>query len=202
MERMVRAFAGLARLVTWLAAVVLAGCASSPTYNYKAEPDPRSSEFAIGPLDVLSVQVWKNRELSADAVTVRPDGVVTLPLIGDVKAGGRTPSELQKEITKRLAQFLREEELVVSVGVVSVNSYHFTVMGAVEHAGYFTAKNYVTAMEALALAGGPSRFAGNSLYIVRGAPPRRIPIDIKRASSGDHANENIVVLVGDLLVVQ
>src|SRR5690606_15615359 len=98
--------------------------------------------------------------------------------------------------------FIRAEELVVSVAVTQVNSYHFTVMGAVERGGYFTSRQYVTALEALALAGGPNRFAGNTLYILRGKPQRKIPIDIKRATSGKYDNENLVVLAGDVLVMQ
>jgi len=181
--------------------VLVAGCgASAPAYNYKVEPDPRGTEFTIGPLDQLSVKVWKNLELSAE-VTVRPDGVITLPLIGDVKAGGRTPTEVQKEIAKRLSDFVRDEEVVLSVGVTSVNSYNFTVLGAVEHSGYFTAKSYVTTVEAIAMAGGPNRFAGNTVYIIRGKPARRIPIDLRRATSSEYAAENLVVLRGDLLVV-
>lgn len=178
----------------------VAGCASVPYYDYKVEPDPRKSEFVIGPLDQLSVVVWKNRELSTD-VTVRPDGVITLPLIGDVKAAGRTPSVLQKEITKRYSDYVRDEEMVLSVGVLAVNSYQFTVIGSVEHAGLMTSRTYLTVIEALAMAGGPNRFAGSVLYVVRDNPPRRIPIDIKRASSGEYPEENLVVLRGDLIVV-
>jgi polysaccharide biosynthesis/export protein len=173
---------------------------AAPDYDYRKEPDPRGQEFQIGPLDQLSVVVWKNRELSGD-VTVRPDGVITLPLIGDVKAAGKTPTELQKDIAKRLSDYMRAEELVVSVGVTMVNSYHFTVMGAVEHAGYYTSKAYVTTVEAVAMAGGPNRFAGNEVVIVRGSPARRIPIDLRRATSSEHANENLVVMRGDVLVV-
>ena len=174
--------------------------ASSPPYNYKVEPDPRNSEFQIGPLDQLAVVVWRNRDLSAE-VTVRPDGIVTLPLIGDLRAAGHTPTELQKEIAKRLAEFVRDEELVVSVGVTTVNSYQFTVMGAVERAGLYSASRYVTALEAVAMAGGPNRFAGNELYILRGKPPRRIPIDLRRATSSEHADENLVLLRGDVVIV-
>jgi polysaccharide biosynthesis/export protein len=188
-------------LAVFVLLFALAACRpAAPDYDYKKEPDPRGQEFQIGPLDQLAVVVWKNRELSGD-VTVRPDGVITLPLIGDVKAAGKTPSELQKDIAKRLSDYMRAEELVVSVGVTMVNSYHFTVMGAVEHAGYYTAKSYVTTVEAVAMAGGPNRFAGNEVVIVRGSPARRIPIDLRRATSSEHANENLVVMRGDVLVV-
>lgn len=189
------------RVLLSLALAACTGCSSSvPPYDYKVEPDPRGSEFVIGPLDQLAVRVWKNQDLSAE-VTVRPDGIITLPLIGDVRAAGRTPSDLQKEVAKRLSDFIRDEETLVSVGITAVNSYTFTVIGSVEHAGYYPAKTYVTVVEAIAMAGGPNRFAGSWAYIVRGKPARRIPIDLTRATSSEHADENLVVLRGDLIVV-
>lgn len=178
----------------------IVSCRGTPTYDYKKEPDPRTSEFQVGPLDQLSIVVWKNRDLSVD-VTVRPDGIVTLPLIGDVKAGGRTPSQIQKEISKRYADFVRGEESVISVGVSQVNSYYFTISGHVERPGLYPSKSYVTAAEAVAMAGGPNRYAGDSVYVVRGTPVRRIPIDLRRATSGEHPEENIVILRGDVIFV-
>lgn len=176
------------------------GCGGSFNYDYKREPDPRRSEYVIGALDHLSIVVWKNQELSGE-VHVRPDGIINLPLIGAVNAAGRTPTDLQGEIARRYGEFLRAEEIVVSVGIVAVNSYSFSVTGNVEHAGVFTSRSYLTAVDALAMAGGPNRFAGDVLYIVRGPPSRRIPIDLRRATSGDHPEENLVVLRGDILVV-
>jgi len=184
----------------FVACLALVACSSSAPYNYKVEPDPRALEFVIGPLDQLAVRVWKNPDLSAE-VNVRPDGIITLPLIGNVRAAGRTPTELQKDIAKRLSDFVRDEEVVVSVGLVTVNSYTFTVIGSVEHAGYHSAKAYVTVVEAIAMAGGPNRFAGSWAYIVRGKPARRIPIDLSRATSSEHAEENLVVMRGDLILV-
>lgn len=179
---------------------ISAACGSTVAYDYRKEPDPRTKEYEIGPLDQLKVVVWKNNELSAE-VTVRPDGIVTLPLIGDVRAAGRTPSQIQRDIAKRYSEYVRIEEAVVSVGVTQVNSYNFTISGNVEKAGVYNQRSYVTALEAIALAGGPNKYAGNSAYIVRGSPPRKIPLDLKRASSGEHPEENVVVLRGDLIVV-
>ncbi len=176
------------------------GCASTPAYDYRKEPDPRAKEYEVGPLDQLKVVVWKNAELSAEVV-VRPDGVITLPLIGDVRASGRTPTQIQKEISQRYANFIRVEESVVSVGVLQVNSLSFTISGQVEKAGVFAVKSYVTVLEAIAMAGGTNKYAGSSAYIVRGTPSRKIPLDLKQASSGEHPEQNIVVLRGDLIVV-
>jgi len=192
--------ASLLALVVVLLGAASTGCGSTPAFDYAKEPDPRKSEYEIGPLDQLKVVVWNHPELSAD-VAVRPDGIVTLPLIGDVKAAGSPPSHMQKELLKRYAAFVRIEETAVSVGVSQVNSYTFTISGNVEKAGVYSQRSYVTALEAIAMAGGPNKYAGSSAYIVRGVPQRKVPIDLKRASSGDHPEENVAVLRGDLIVV-
>ncbi len=187
-------------LASLVSAVLLGACGASSSYDYKSEPDPRRTEFQVNPLDALSIVVWRNKDLSAE-VTVRPDGIVTLPLVGDVQAAGRTPSDIQKEVAKRFSEYVKDEQVVVSVAVTEVKSYYFTVSGNVEKAGYYTSKNYVTAVEAIAMAGGPNKYAGDSIYIVRGTPPRRIPIDLSRATSGANPEQNVVVLRGDVLVV-
>lgn len=176
-------------------------CAATvPSYDYAKEPDPRKAEYELGPLDQIKVTVWKNPDLSTE-VTVRPDGIITLPLIGDVKASGRTPTALQKEVTKRYGEFIRLDS-TVNVGVAQVNSYSFTVSGNVEKAGVYKERNYVTVLEAIALAGGANKYAGNTAYINRMHPPRKVPIDLKRASAGEIPEENVVVLRGDIIVVQ
>jgi len=184
------------------ATALAAACGATPTYNYKGEADPRGTEFRVGPLDHLSVVVWKNKDLSADVV-VRPDGVITLPLIGDVRAAERTPSEIQKDLAHRYLEFLKNEEVVVSVAIAQVNSYYFTVSGNVEHAGLYTSKAYVSTVEAVAMAGGPNKYAGDGIYIVRGQPgtPRKIPIDLPAATSGEHPEQNLTVVRGDVIVV-
>jgi polysaccharide export outer membrane protein len=193
-------FRSLVASLAMLLLVLSAACGSTVSYDYAKEPDPRKKEYEIGPLDQIKVVVWNHPELSGD-VTVRPDGVVTLPLIGDVRAAGQTPSQMQREISKKLAAFVRLEESNVSVGVSQVNSYTFTVSGNVEKAGVYSQRSYVTVLEAIALAGGPNKYAGNEAYIVRGTPQRKIPIDMKRAASGESPAENLVVLRGDLIVV-
>jgi polysaccharide export outer membrane protein len=196
----VRESAALCAAAVAAVATLAAGCHSTPKYDYKSEPDPRASEFKIGPLDSLSVVVWKNKDLSADVV-VRPDGIITLPLIGDVRATGRTPTEIQKEVAQRYLEFVRNEEVVVSVAIADVNSYYFTVSGNVEHSGLYTSKSYVSAVEAVAMAGGPNKYAADSIFIVRGHPSRRIPIDLSSATSGEHPEQNLTVVRGDVIVV-
>lgn len=181
--------------------VASSGCGATG-YDYSKEPDPRKREFVLGASDVVKINVWKNSELSTEA-RVRPDGTITMPLIGDIPATGRTPSQLQKEITQKLSSYVREGA-VVSVAVAEVNSYRFTVGGNVEHGGIFTAKYYVTVSEAVAMAGGLNKFANpHRLVIVRneGQGVRRIPVDFERVASGEHPEENLPLVAGDSLFV-
>jgi polysaccharide export outer membrane protein len=190
-------------IVGLLASTVIVGCGPA-YYDYSKEPDPRKGEFVLGVNDALHVNVWKNAELSVDA-RVRPDGTITMPLVGDIKAAGRTPSSLKSEITKRLQSFVRDEGAIVSIAVTEVNSYRFTVAGQVEHAGLLTAKYYVTASEAIAMAGGLNRFANpHKLTLVRNDARglRRIPIDYERIASGLHPEEDVVLLAGDTLYAE
>ena len=188
-------------LLTTLAVVLFSTGCGSINYDYSKEPDPRNHEFVIGASDSLKITVWKNADLSTDS-KVRPDGTITMPLIGDVHAAGRTPGELKAEISKKLSNFVKSDEATVTIAVTEVNSYRFTVSGNVEHGGIFTSRYYVTAAEAIALAGGLNKFADpRKLVIVRRDDKglRRVPIDYNRISSGEHPEENLVLISGDNL---
>src|SRR5882757_8119055 len=107
-------------------------------YNYAAEPDPRKKEYVLGPSDVLHVNVWRNPELSGDA-TVRPDGTISVPLVGDLSAAGRTPSQIRADIAQRMTAFIKDDAAIVTVAVNTIASYRFVVSGNVEHPGAFAA---------------------------------------------------------------
>jgi polysaccharide biosynthesis/export protein len=183
---------------------LVAACGPATNYDYSKEPDPRKHDFVIGPADALKITVWKNPDLSTEA-RVRPDGTITMPLIGDVHAANRTPQDLKAEITRKLASYIRDEAAVVSIAVTEVNSYRFTISGNVERAGVFSAKYYVTVGEALAMAGGPNKFSNGRIVIVRTDPQtgmRRIPLEFDRINSSEHPEENLVLLSGDSVFVQ
>jgi polysaccharide biosynthesis/export protein len=170
---------------------------ASALYAEAARNDPRTRPFVIGVSDVVRVTVWKDPNLSTDA-PVRPDGTITLPLVGEVVASGRSAVDLQQQIGERLAAVAKDP--VVTVAVVEINSYRFTVTGNVEHPGMFTPRYYVTVSEAIALASGPNRYASvGDIVIVRGA--RRIPIDYDAILSGKAPEQDIVVLAGDAVRV-
>lgn len=177
-------------------------------HDHSKEPDPRGSGYKLGPSDEVRIDVWRNPTLST-ATVVRPDGVITMPLVGDLQAVGRTTRELKEEIVKKLGDYIKDESIVVTVAVTKVNSYHFTVTGEVTHPGLFSASRYVTVSEAVAMAGGPTRFAELERVVVirrrstkkRGPPVRRIPINYEAIAKGLHPEENIVLLPGDVVHV-
>ena len=180
------------------------GCgAQIPDYDYSQEPDPRTREFVLGISDGIRIHVWDNPSLSTEA-TVRPDGTVTLPLVGDLTAAGNTPSELREMILERLADYVRVENSSVTVAVTSVNSYRFMVSGEVSRPGIHTAEHYVTVAEAIAMAGGFTRFASKDDIVLQRrdqetAEVRRIPIAYRAIASGEHPEMNLVLLPGDSL---
>ena len=183
----------------------LTACASARyDYDYAKEPDPRQSEYVIGVADSLSIRVWKNPELSAE-VTVRPDGTITVPLIGDLHADGLTPSQLKTVLVRQLAKYVRDESAVVTIAVTGVNSYSFTVIGNVTTPGVFTSRKYVTVLEAMQLAGGPNRFASPKetrlLRRNRGGELRTIPINYSAIIDGTQPQANLVLLPGDQIYV-
>jgi polysaccharide export outer membrane protein len=192
------------RFVPWTFLLVLGGaCATQSSYDYGREPDPRAVEFPIGPGDRLQINVWRDQELTTDA-RVRPDGAITVPLVGDVRAAGRTSSQIRDEIQQKLTAFMKSETAKVTVIVAEVRSYYFTVSGNVERPGLYRATSYVTVLEAIAMAGEPNRYADSDrLTLLRRASNgvKRIPIDYEIMRKGLRMEQNIVVLAGDNIVV-
>jgi polysaccharide export outer membrane protein len=168
--------------------------------NYRKENNPAKHEYIIGVSDTLQVNVWRNPEVSS-AATVRPDGTITMPLLGDVKVEGRTPTEVKNEVTKRLSAYVKDESAVVTVAVTGVNSYRFTVAGNCTRPGIFTTRYYVTVAEAVAMAGGPTRFADtDQIILVRTDPNgrvRQIPINYDSVRSRDNPEQDLVLVSGD-----
>jgi len=178
--------------------------AARSNYNYAAEPDPRRQEFVIGPSDVLHVSVLHNPDVSVDA-HVRPDGTITVPLIGDIKAADRTMSEVRGEIATKLQRFLKDDSSTLTLALTTINSYRVVISGNVEHPGVFASAHYLTVSEAIALAGGPNRFASPDQTILtrksESGPPKRIPIDYPGILAGRCPEQDLVLLAGDQITV-
>lgn len=196
---------------SWLLVSVLcliASCAGSlPAYNYGSEPDPRRADVVLGVGDIVQVNVWgeANEALNTEA-TIRPDGTITMPLVGDIKAAGETTPTLKEKIKKQLANYVKMEGTAVTVALKQWKSYRFTVQGEVMRPSVYTNDQYLTVADALALAGGPTRFAKRSQIVLMRADPkthdtRRIPLDYDALASGRRLDMNIFVLPGDSIYV-
>jgi polysaccharide export outer membrane protein len=198
-------------MLRMLVLVVLAttsGC-PSPSYdfNYGGEPDPRAKELTLGVSDVVAINVWEQKELNTEQ-TIRPDGTITMPLIGDLRAGGETPSSLQQQIKKRLGEFIKLPAggTEVTVAVKAWRSYKFRIAGEVQKEGVYTSDNYVTVADALAMAGGVTRFAKrDDIVLIRidnkTRTQKKIPMSYDLLASGKRPEMNIWVLPGDQIYV-
>lgn len=195
---------GRSAAVAVAVAALAAACGQPfPRYDYAKEPDPRASEVMLGAGDQVAVNVWDNANLNTEA-TIRADGHITMPLIGDLKAEGETPTSLKAKIKVRLAEFVKSTE--VTVAVRAWRSYRFTIQGEVVHPGVFSSEQYVTVAEALALAGGLSRFAKPEQIVVnrrdgKSKERKKIPISYEEIASGRRPDMNIYVLPGDSIWV-
>jgi polysaccharide biosynthesis/export protein len=162
-----------------------------------------TSEYYIGPEDVLEIIVWRNQDLSK-VVTVRPDGRISLPLLGDIDATGLTPAELTANIVNRLKQF--KETPTVSVVVQQVNSYGIFVLGEVTKPGRLFLKSKTTLLQAVTMAGGFTPIAArNKIVVFRFGEGKNAEIRLK-ASYDDIVlreghQQNYVLKPGDTIVV-
>ena len=192
-----------------VALVALAGCTPKvPFYDYKLEEqDPYGKELVLGVGDSLAINVWENKEFNTEA-TIRSDGKITMPLIGDLKAGGETPSSLKAQIKMKLADYVKSPTgtELVTIAVKAWRSYKFTIQGEVSRQGVFSSDSFVRVAEAIAMAGGLSRFARKSeIKIFRVDPKtkktREIPLDYGKITSGKRMDMNVWILAGDVINV-
>jgi polysaccharide export outer membrane protein len=182
------------------------GCASVSREALDEAAKPVSKEFLLGPEDVLEVTVWRNQDLSR-TVVVRPDGKISLPLIGDVQASGLNSSQVAAKIAQRLTEF--KENPNVSVSLKEVNSYFIFVLGEVLKPGKYPLKSYATVLQGVSMAGGFTPFAAkNRMQVIRTQTSEggrenqlRIPVPYNELVSGNGAIENFILKSGDTIVV-
>lgn len=157
--------------------------------------------YHIGPADVLRISVWNDESLSG-TVPVRPDGMISLPLLNDVQASGLTPLQLRESLIELLGHYMPAPE--VSVIVEQVRSYAVSVLGQVANPGRYELQRESTVLEVIAEAGGFTEFADSSrITILRnnGGQREQIPFNYKGVVSRRGRQENLVVLAGDVIVV-
>jgi polysaccharide biosynthesis/export protein len=163
---------------------------------------PLPDGYIIGVGDGLDINVWKEGELSK-TVLVRPDGMITLPLVGEIKAIGLTPNQLQDQLTAAFSKVLSEPQ--VTVIVVGVNSLSYNIMGNVAKPGYYPLIHPITILDAIALSGGFRDFAKEKkIYILRTGPDgkqHKIFFNYKQVIKGQNMAQNILLEPRDTLVV-
>ena len=157
--------------------------------------------YIVQPGDMLTISVWKEKDLQGD-VSVRPDGGLNFPLVGDIIASGKTVEELRKEITARLSKYVPDP--VVTVIVKQSLGYRIFVIGKVTRPGDFPAGRDIDVMQALSMAGGPTPFASlNKIKILRRVKGELIAIPFKysKVQKGEDLQQNIILQGGDVVVV-
>jgi polysaccharide export outer membrane protein len=167
----------------------------------RMEGEPANA-YAIGVGDVLEISVWKNNDLNA-TVPVRPDGRISVPLLGDVQAAGLTPLALRQMLTEGYKEYVTAPG--VSVVVKEINSQKVFVTGEVAHPGSFDLRPRTKVMQVLALAGGLTAYAKGRVILLRdardGQGDRRFEIRLDAIVSGKRPGDNLVLQPGDTLVV-
>ena len=160
-----------------------------------APVDPKT--FQIGPEDILLVRVWREPDLSG-ALSVRPDGKITIPLAGEIQASGLTPEQLTKSIADALSKFINRPEVLVQIQ--AVHSKRFLVSGEVGRPGTYPLVTPIAVMEALVQAGGLREFANKKkIVIIRGT--LRLKFNYGDVIKGKNLSQNVLVEHGDHIVV-
>lgn len=178
---------------------------SSSSQDSKADsssvpPAQTAATYVIGPEDVISISVWKESDLT-ETLPVRADGMVSLPLLNDVRAAGLTPMELSSVITEKLKKYVTDPR--VTVVVSQMNSQRVYVTGEVLHSGAMNLTPEMTVLQALASAGF-SQFANTKrIYVLRkeNGVERKFPVNYKRLVKGQNDTQNISLKPGDTIVV-
>jgi polysaccharide export outer membrane protein len=167
-----------------------------------SESKPHDDSFVIGNDDMLAINVWKEPDISR-SVPVRSDGKISLPLVGEVQATGRTPLKLEQEIASKLSSYISEPE--VTVMVQQINSEKFNILGQVSKPGSYSLTSSATVLDAIALAGGFKDFAKQkSIYVLRqkaDGTQSRIAFNYKDVVNGKHPEQNIRLEPHDTVVV-
>ncbi|MBI1195096.1 MAG: polysaccharide export protein [Gammaproteobacteria bacterium] len=163
--------------------------------------DNVTQPYRLGPEDVLSISVWREDGLEKETM-IRPDGMLNFPLVGAIRAVGRTVEEVHDELVARLRRYIPDP--VVSVSLLRIGSNRVFVIGEINKPGALVAGQYLDVMQALSLAGGFTAFADrDDIRILRRVDGQEtvIDFDYDDVSKGKHLEQNILLKNGDVVVV-
>jgi polysaccharide export outer membrane protein len=185
-------------LLASLVMVVLVGCESAPVLPERIPEDPRLDTYVIGIPDLLAITVWEQPDLSSE-VLVRRDGKISVALVGDVVAAGRTPEELARQVESGLSRFVAEPR--VDVAVVEMRSQVISVIGGgIQQSGVVELRNDMRVIDAIAEMGGFTPFAKKrQIRVLRGE--EIYPFDYSAFMLGQTPQANFLLAPGDTVVV-
>lgn len=175
--------------------------AAAPAPAVGKGPETTLDEYRIGPEDTLQISVWRNDALSK-TVPVRPDGMISLPLLNEIKAAGLTPAELRQVLMTKLAEYMPNPE--VSVILTDVRSFKVSVIGEVRRPARYELKSWTTILDVLALAGGFTEFAARNRIVVlrpEGKAIKSIQFNYNKVVSSGGEQENFYLRPGDIVLV-
>ena len=191
------------RTVSAIVLLLLAACTTKSVPPPTDDTGPAfAKEYRIGIGDNLKVDVYRNADLSV-AVTVRPDGKITVPVAGDVAVGGNTPEEVSKVVAAALAEYIRDP--IVTTTVIGMGSNEFLtrvrVTGAVSKPTSTQYRNGMTVLDVILESGGVSEFAKPGGTVLYRASGERLKIRLDRLLKGADMSTNYAVKPGDLITV-
>jgi polysaccharide biosynthesis/export protein len=198
-------FVGLA--FTPLALVGCTGGAQLPPATYSLAPIGPSENYTIGPLDEITIHVWRNPELSADKVRVRPDGRLTIPLVQDIPAVGKTATELQEYIAEKLSTYIQQPIVSVIVNTPEGNyTQQIRVIGATAQPASLPYRANMSVLDAMIAVGGLSEFAsGNRAKLIRlnrnTGEQEEFRVRLADLIRRGDASANVLLMPGDTIII-
>jgi polysaccharide biosynthesis/export protein len=201
-----RVLVGCSLLLT----LTVAGVAGAQTAPPSAGAAPRAvgpsvevpTEYVIGAEDVLGIVFWRDTDMTGD-VTVRPDGKITLPLVGDLLAVGLTPEALKATIEKAATKY--QKDPTVTVVVRQINSRKVYITGMVGNPGAYPLTGPRTVMQLIALAGGITEYADKKnitiLRVEQGGQTKSFKLNYSDVAKGKNVQQNILLKPGDVVTV-
>jgi polysaccharide biosynthesis/export protein len=175
----------------------------APAPIVPAPPVQPPPGYVIGSDDVLQVLYWREKEVSAEVV-VRPDGMISLPLLNDVKAAGLTPEQLREAVNEAAKKYFQEEPSV-TINVKTINSRKVFITGSVSRPGPYPLTAPTTVLQLISMAGGLTEFANTkkiSVMRLEHGKPVRYPFNYKDVADGKNLNQNIELKPGDTVIVR
>ncbi|MEO5821844.1 MAG: polysaccharide biosynthesis/export family protein [Vicinamibacteraceae bacterium] len=162
---------------------------------------PVPTDYVIGPADVLGIVFWRDADMTGD-VTVRPDGMITLPLLQDIKAAGLSPDQLRLQIQQAASKLIADPNVTVTVR--TINSRNVFITGEVTRPGPYPVSGQMTIMQLISVAGGLNEYAdrkGITVLRNEGGKPQTFKFNYSEVSKGKNVTQNIVLRPGDTVVI-